>query len=215
MTMMSTRLSRLIVLAMLVCTVELSTLAGQNGEQERGQTSPGQERDQPPAEVEIEVSGVRASIPDLTLVDQYGKNVRLYSELIKNKVVVMSFFFTSCDFICPSQGYALSQLQKALGKRLGKEVLLISISTDPATDTPGALKRWGARFGAKPGWTLLTGSESEMRKLIKTFTGNNAGGRDEHAAELIIGNDKRGHWVSVNGLWPVEELIKVIDQLKK
>jgi protein SCO1/2 len=193
----------------------LPALARQNGEQEERSSSHGQVSDQPPAEVEIEVSGVRASIPDLTLVDQYGKNVRLYSELIKDKVVVMTFFFTSCDFICPSQGYALSQLQNALGNRLGTDVLLISISTDPETDTPGALKRWGARFGAKPGWTLLTGRESEMRKLIKTFTGNSTGGRDEHAAELVIGNDKRRQWVSVNGLLPVEELIKVIDQLKK
>src|SRR5688572_6035180 len=88
---------------------------------------------QPPAAqdgIEIDIRGPKLKIPDLVLHDQDGKKVRFYSDLIKDKVVVLSFFYTSCTYTCTLQGKVFSELQSLLGERLGKSVFLISVTID-------------------------------------------------------------------------------------
>jgi protein SCO1/2 len=154
---------------------------------------------------EVELNGVKVALPDLILLDQEGRKVRLYSDLIKGKVVVLTFFYTSCAFVCTMQGTTFSKLQTLLGERLGKSVFLVSVTTDPATDTPQQLKAWAARYHVKPGWTLVTGGEAELNKLLPQFTGNPAG-RGMHGAMTFIGNDRNGVWMSTRGVLAPEEL---------
>src|SRR5678815_5926762 len=59
----------------------------------------------------------KKAIPDAELLNQDGKKIHFYSDLIKDKVVIVSFFFTSCTLICPMQGEKLSKLQAMLGER--------------------------------------------------------------------------------------------------
>lgn len=142
--------------------------------------------------------------------DQRGREVRFYSDLIKGRVVVISFFFTSCTLVCPIQGRALAKLQSRLAERLGKEVFFVSVSKDPQADTPARLERWGADFGVAPGWTLVTGAEGVMKKLVWDFTGEPLGPQ-LHTPFLLIGNDRTGVWVEAEGLAPAEEIVGLID----
>ena len=80
-------------------------------------------------------SYTRMKIPDLEVIDQYGKRMRFYTDLVKGKVVVINFIYTTCTYVCPLQGASFSRLQSALGDRIGKDVYLISVSTDPLTDS--------------------------------------------------------------------------------
>src|SRR5438552_3370193 len=48
------------------------------------------------------------SIPDIVAFDQDSKKIHFYSDLVKGKVVVISFVFTTCRLICPMQGASLS-----------------------------------------------------------------------------------------------------------
>jgi len=150
------------------------------------------------------------AIPDVAALDQDGKPLRFYSDLIKGKAVMLNFVFTSCTYVCPMQGASFSKLQAALGDRLGKDVSLISVSIDPLTDTPQRLKSWGARFGARPGWTLVTGSEAEMDRLLRALTGDPAG-VSEHSAAVFIGDYDRGVWVRADGLDDPARLIQTLD----
>ena len=145
-------------------------------------------------EKEIVINGHAYTVPDVLLVTQDGKKVRFYSDLIKDKAVVLGFFYTSCVFLCPRHGQLFSKLQDRLGQRLGKDVFLISVSMDPQTDTPLRLAKWGARYGRKPGWTLVTGKADEMEKVLKALTGNGVGPRDEHSSFVYVANDKTGRW---------------------
>src|SRR5689334_16427719 len=121
--------------------------------------------------VEVEIEGVgKVKIPDLDVRDQDGRKLRFYSDLIKDKVVVLSFFYTSCTYSCTMQGQTFSKLQTLLGDRLGKSVFLISVSTDPAKDDPEQLKSWGKRYDVQSGWTLVTGNPAEMNRLLLPFT---------------------------------------------
>src|SRR5678815_2101680 len=92
---------------------------------------------------------------DVELIDQDGQKVRFYSDILKNKIVAINTFFTTCTNICPPMNRNFEKMQDALGDRLGKDVFLISISVDPETDTPTRLKEYGRRFHARPGWICL------------------------------------------------------------
>jgi protein SCO1 len=173
----------------------------------------GQDRKPPAPVVEVDIAGAGTmQVPDLVIRDHQGRKVRFYSDLIKGKVVVLSFFYTSCIYSCATQGKTFAALQSLLGDRLGKSVFLISVSTDPATDTPARLKEWSKRYGVQPGWTLVTGDVSEMNKLLLPFTGNPAGA-GMHLPTTFIGNDKTGSWTSASGVFAPEDVLNALNNL--
>lgn len=175
----------------------------------------GQERKSPAPVVEVEIGGVgKVQFPDLLLRDHEGREVRFYSDLIKDKVVVLSFFYTSCTYTCSIQGKNFSSLQSLLGERLGKSVFLVSVTTDPAKDTPAQLKAWGKRYDIQPGWTLVTGDVSQMNKLLRPFTGNPAG-QGMHLPTTFIANDKTGLWTSAAGLFAPEEVLNALNSVSQ
>ena len=90
---------------------------------------------------------VKLSIPDLSLLDQQGRKIRFYSDLVKGKTVAINFIFTTCTTICPPLGATFAKMQKLLGDRLEKDVYLISITVDPVTYTPERLRAWGKSSG--------------------------------------------------------------------
>jgi protein SCO1/2 len=161
--------------------------------------------------VEVDIGGVgKVQIPDLMVRDQDGRNVRFYSDLIKDKVVVLSFVYTSCNYTCSMQGQTFSKLQSLLGERLGKSVFLISVTTDPAKDDPALFKAWGKRYNVQEGWTLVTGKPAEMNKLLLPFTGNRAGA-GMHLPSTFVGNDRTGLWTSAAGVFEPEALLNAVE----
>src|SRR5262249_18524981 len=59
--------------------------------------------------------------PNLVLVTQEGKRMRFYDDLIKDKIVVLNFMFTSCSGVCPAITSNLVKVQKILGPRVGRD----------------------------------------------------------------------------------------------
>jgi cytochrome oxidase Cu insertion factor (SCO1/SenC/PrrC family) len=150
------------------------------------------------------------NIPDIELLDQDGRKVHFYSDLVKGKTVVINFIFTTCTTICPPLGATFARVQKELGDRTGRDVHFISISVDPATDTPERLKAWGAKFHAGPGWTFVTGDKPSVDKLLGALAASSAR-REDHSPEVLIGNDARGIWTRTYGLAGASKLIQIIN----
>ena len=161
----------------------------------------------------ITIDDQQLVIPDLLLTDQDGKKVRFYTDLLKDKTFVLGFFFTNCTYICVRQGSLFSALQRKLGERLGKDAFIISVTMDPQTDTVAKLNAWAARYGRRPGWTMVTGSVSEMNKLLIAFTGQKAGPKDIHSGQIFIVNDSTGRWTYVDELASPAEVEKRINEL--
>lgn len=155
----------------------------------------------------------KVRIYDLNLLDERGKKIRFHSDLLKGKTVVMGFFYTSCQYICTMQGELFSRLQAELGDRLGRDVHLVLVSMDPAADTPRRLRRWGAKYGIRRGWTLVTGDPNELTNILLAFTGNMAGKVEMHSSTLFIHDGADGSWFTTEGLPKPEALIKAIDDL--
>ena len=153
-----------------------------------------------------------AEIPDLWLVDQNGKKVRFYSDLIKGKVVLVHGFFTQCSAVCPMQARALVKLKERLGDRLGRDVFIVSVSKDPLVDTPEKLSKWAKEYGVGAGWTLLTGEEAAVRKVLRDVITDDIG-TELHETLVVIGNDRTGVWTTTEGLQRPDRIVKVIDDV--
>jgi protein SCO1/2 len=151
-----------------------------------------------------------SSIPDVELLDQDGRTIHFYTDLVKGKVVAVQFIFTTCTTICPPLGATFARVQKDLGERAGRDVRLISVSVDPATDTPERMKAWGAKFKAGAGWTFVTGQKPQVDELLRAL-GASSASPSEHTPALLIGNDLKGQWTRVYGLSRPDVLVKLID----
>ena len=150
------------------------------------------------------------SIPDVALVNQDGEPVRLYSELIKDQVVALSFIFTTCTTICPPMGANFARLQKLVSDH--EEIVLISISTDPTNDTPERLKAWREQFRGQPGWTLLTGDKQNVDKALKAL-GVFTPDKTDHTPFLLLGNDAHGKWTRVHGFTAPDQIAGILTGL--
>ena len=113
--------------------------------------------------------------------------------MLKGKVVVISFMFTTCNSLCPLTTAHLASVQEQLGDRLGRDVFIISISVDPTNDTPAALKKFAESFQAKPGWYFLTGEKENVR-MVRTKLGINGEDKMQHTGMVILGNEATGQW---------------------
>jgi len=155
---------------------------------------------------------LKPSIPDLVLLNQDGDKVRFYSDLVKGKVVAINFIFTTCTTICPPMGATFAKVQSLLGQRMGNDLHLISISIDPATDTPQRLKAWGDKFHRKPGWTFVTGPKPDIDALLASL-GAAVSGKAEHTPIVVIGNDATGAWTRAYGLGGATQVANIIDAM--
>jgi protein SCO1/2 len=151
----------------------------------------------------------KMAIPDVELLDQDGRKVRFYTDLVKGRTVAVQFIFTTCTTVCPPLGATFARVQKDLGERAGRDVRLISISVDPATDTPERLKAWGAKFHAAEGWTFVTGAKPQVDELLRALGAATASPAD-HSPEILIGNDATGQWTRTYGLARPAVVLKLV-----
>lgn len=150
------------------------------------------------------------TIPDLRLVNQNGETVR-FSDLIKGKVFAVNSIFTSCATICPLMGVNFARLEKLLGTHMDQDVVLISVSVDPTNDTPAALKTWQAKFHGGKGWTLLTGSKSQVDQLLRAL-GLPSADKNRHSSTLLVGGPLG--WTRMDALdSPVTVAEKINEQI--
>jgi protein SCO1/2 len=128
-------------------------------------------------------------INDLTsLIDQDGNQFSF--ERLKGRTVVMNFVFTHCPTSCPLQTKALTAVQRAVAKSLHDRVQFVSVSMDPARDTPAVLKQYASSLGADPtNWSFVTGADDEIAWLHQYFGAQvkrTDGGQFDHRVAVYL-----------------------------
>lgn len=171
-----------------------------------------QHKEHPPKAESLPQKLARPVVPDVEVLDQNGRKLKFYTDLIKGKLLVINFVYTSCQTYCPQATANLARLQAMLGDRLGRDVYLLSISTDPVTDSPRKLKSWSERFKPQAGWTFVTGEMAAMQILLQTLTGDGPQ-RGYHIPLALVVNDGQGIWRSTYGMDSPGNLIKMLDEL--
>lgn len=154
------------------------------------------------------VSSLR--IPDVTVQDQNGKSLNFYTDLVKGKVVAINFIFTTCTTICPPLTATFRRVQQQLAAQK-TPVQLISISVDPAVDTPERLNSFAAKFKPDPGWTFVTGSASDINSLLQQL-GVAVTNKNDHTPMILIGNEEADYWTRAYGLSSPSSLVNLITE---
>jgi len=138
--------------------------------------------------------------------------MRLYSDVMKDKVVVINSFFASCNASCPAMSKSLAALQSRFADRLGRDLVLVSITVDPEHDTPAKLRAYAQRWQARRGWYFLTGSKANVDAALKKL-GQYVEEPSAHMNIIVIGNERTGLWKKAFGLAPSDELAKVVESV--
>ncbi len=150
--------------------------------------------------------------PNHAVQTQDGTVVRFYNDLIKNKIVVINFIYTTCVDFCGLQTARLALVQDQIAERLGKEVFIYSISLDPERDTPAALKTYAEAFGTRPGWLFLTGKPDQIHE-IRYKLGERSRSLSEHRNDVVLGNDRTGLWGRSSLMASISLLVQQIEDM--
>ena len=119
------------------------------------------------AEPEYVVPGKRR-FPNVPVLTHTGKSLRFFDDLIEGRTVVVNFVSIASEAEYPVTK-SLARVARLLGDRLGRDVHMYSISTDPDRDTPEALARFAARHQVPEGWLFLTGDPRSLEVLRRAF----------------------------------------------
>jgi protein SCO1 len=108
-------------------------------------------------------------VPDTPFVDQNGRKLK-FVDAFKGHTVVVTFMYTRCPLpnFCPLMDRNFARIQEQLKSKpeLAKKVHLVTISFDPATDTPPVLKQHAQTLHADPKmWTFLTGTRDDITQF--------------------------------------------------
>jgi cytochrome oxidase Cu insertion factor (SCO1/SenC/PrrC family) len=105
---------------------------------------------------------VFGTVPDFTLTDQTGRPFN--GRRLFGSVWIADFIFTSCAGACPQMTAQMAGLQQ----ELPPDIRLVSVTVDPARDTPRRLAQYAARYSADSSrWYFLTGSKQAVGSLIR------------------------------------------------
>jgi protein SCO1/2 len=156
-------------------------------------------------------------VPEASLVDEQGRAVQLAS--LKGNVVVYDFIFTSCTATCPIMTNNMRELTPKIAK--DAPVRFVSISVDPARDTPAVLNAYAKRVRNDDRWTFLTGNRDDIVNLsvkgFKLTAGDPMPGGEPllHSTKFAVADKNgviRGYYDATDGNIP-EQVARVIEQL--
>ena len=141
-------------------------------------------------------------LPNVELITQDGKKVHFYDDLVKDRRVVIQFMFARCEEVCPVITHHLTEVQKMLKGRVGRDIFFYSITLSPEEDTPRDLKAFAKMHGAA--WTFLTGKPDDILHLRKSlgFFYNNPkedANRNNHSGMVLVGTEPLMRWAMCQG----------------
>lgn len=165
----------------------------------------------PASNAEDEVERARGYFSNLELINQDGETVRFFDDVLKDKVVVISFIFTNCEGACPLITHKLTQVRDRIEGLIGDPVHFVSLSIDPARDTPAAMKEFAETHQADhSGWTFLTGDAENLDNIIKRL-GQYTTDIEAHSTMLLAGNVNEAHWIKIQ---PHEQPPQIAEKIR-
>lgn len=153
--------------------------------------------------------------PNVPLRTHTGASVRFYDDLVRGKIVVINMMYADCEGLCPPMTNNLVRVQQLLGKRVGKDIFMYSITLRPEQDTPEDLADYAEMHGVEPGWTFLTGAPQDVERLRYALGFYDPDPKvDKQAARHVgmvrIGNDAFNRWSMAPALALPEQIVSSI-----
>jgi protein SCO1/2 len=110
------------------------------------------------------------TVPDFSLIDQNRQTIR-FSQFA-GQVVAITFIYTRCPLpdYCVRMSNNFRQVQKRFAGRMGRDLVLLSISFDTVTDQPEVLAKYAEGWQANSvGWHFLTGPSADVKRVCAMF----------------------------------------------
>jgi protein SCO1 len=110
------------------------------------------------------------SVPDFALIDQARRAVSLSQ--FRGKVIAINFIYTSCVLpqFCFRSTNNFGAVEKRFRKQMGRDLVLLTVTFDPARDQPERLAEYASQWDANPdAWRFLTGSPAEISRVCGMF----------------------------------------------
>jgi protein SCO1 len=183
---------------------------------------------QPPAdkpEASIHIPQPGDDVPNFHLINQNGKNISLHD--YRGQTLLLTFIYTRCPFpdYCPRVSHEFADLNRQLRAdpaRYGK-THLISISFDPANDTPKVLRAYGLDCAATKDpaifhhWEFAAIPQPDLPKVADyfAFTYKEEGGLITHSLStaVIAPNGKIFKWYH-GAEWQATDLLQDVERAK-
>jgi cytochrome oxidase Cu insertion factor (SCO1/SenC/PrrC family) len=139
----------------------------------------------------------RKFFTDLEVIDQNGNKLRFYSDVLKDRVVLVNFIFTNCQDYCPMVTQKLIQTRNMLVDSVKDDIWFVSVSVDPERDTPEAMKAFAEKQGVDESrWIFLTGDTQNLETIVRKL-GQYTQDVESHSTLMLAGNTKTRHWTRV------------------
>ena len=146
----------------------------------------------------------REYFTDRSVVAHDGKESRFYTDLLKGRVVLISFFYTNCPTAEPDTA-KLMEIRGMLDGDVGNKIMFVSVSADPERDTLAAVKEYVKRHDPGKGWLLLTGEKANIQ-AINLKLGNKSPDPESHIRVYLLGNLRTGRWIRMNQYAPSQSV---------
>ena len=150
-----------------------------------------------PADKAAAEAKARDYFSNVELVDQNGRSVKFYDEVLKDNIVVISFIFTNCQSACPLMTRNLTMIRDMMREDERRAIQFVSISIDPLRDTPAAMKEFAQKHDADiDGWLWLTGQPDDVNYVTKRL-GSFTEDPEAHTTTLLAANVPNAHWTKI------------------
>ena len=151
--------------------------------------------------------------PNVPVIDQNGRTLHFYDDVIKGKIVVISFIYTSCQDLCPLNTARMAQLYDKLDGAVGRDLFFISLTVDPENDTPERMKAFADAFDVGPGWLFLTGKVADIRAINYKLGDRSDRSLSDHRNEIVLGNDTISDWQRASAFGDLGSVAQSIRQM--
>lgn len=143
-----------------------------------------------------------------SLLDQFGRRVHFRDAFVDGRALIVNTMYTVCRGSCPGTSNVLRRLREALSPIFPEGLSIVSLTLDPATDDPDALRAYARIYDAdrpRKGlceWRFLTGAPAEVDRLRRSLGFYDLdpkvdGDLNQHASLLLFGNTRTDRWAAM------------------
>jgi protein SCO1/2 len=156
-------------------------------------------------------------IPNFAMIDQEGDFLQIRQ--LRGTPFVLNFIFTRCTVptMCPASSSRMSDMQDAARETGLENLHFVTITFDPAFDSPGILRQYAEGYGMESeNFHLLTGDPTVVDDLLRQFgilTMEEDGTINHTMATLLVDANGRVAYRKEGSTWSVEEFLQAAEKL--
>ena len=156
-------------------------------------------------------------IPNFAMIDQRGDFLQI--QQLRGAPIMLNFIFTRCTVptMCPASSDRMAKMQKAAAALGLGDLQFVTITFDPAFDSPGILKQYAEGYCMEPdNFYLLTGDQTVVDDLLRQFgilTMEEDGTINHTMATLLIDANGRVAFRREGSSWKADDFLEAAKKL--